>query len=72
MIEDPLAKKPPLVLKTKDIAEQRKLPTSIMPKGQVDRLTQEEILDLVAYIIARGDAAPSGVSAGGHGGHKGH
>ena len=64
MIENPLAKKPPVVLKTKDIAERRKLPTSIMPKGQVDRLTQDEILDLVAYIIARGDATAPGVPGG--------
>jgi hypothetical protein len=26
-----------------------------MPKGLLDRLTREEILDLVAYIVARGD-----------------
>jgi hypothetical protein len=26
-----------------------------MPKGLLDRLTREEILDLVAYIAAKGD-----------------
>ena len=26
-----------------------------MPKGLLDKLTREEILDLVAYIVARGD-----------------
>jgi putative heme-binding domain-containing protein len=73
VIEDPLSKKAPLELKLSDIAERRKLPTSIMPKGQLDRLTQEEILDLVAYIIARGDGRHPVFQAGHeHGGHKGH
>ncbi len=27
-----------------------------MPKGLLDKLTREEILDLIAYIAARGDA----------------
>ena len=31
-------------------------PTSIMPKGLLDKLTREEILDLIAYIAAKGDA----------------
>jgi hypothetical protein len=26
-----------------------------MPKGLLDKLTREEILDLLAYIVARGD-----------------
>ena len=26
-----------------------------MPKGLLDKLTREEILDLVAYIVSRGD-----------------
>jgi len=71
VIEDPIAKKAALLIKKSDIAERRKLPTSIMPKGQVDRLTREEILDLVAYIIARGDARHP-IFQGGHGGHKDH
>ena len=27
-----------------------------MPKGLLDKLTSEEILDLIAYIAARGDS----------------
>src|SRR5262249_46708285 len=53
--ENPLAKAEPVMLKKSDIVERRKSPTSIMPKGLVDRLTREEILDLMAYVIARGD-----------------
>ena len=32
-------------------------PVSIMPKGLLDKLTRDEILDLVAYVAARGDEA---------------
>jgi putative heme-binding domain-containing protein len=55
VIENPLAKAQPVVLKPSDIAERTKSPNSIMPKGLLDTLTREEILDLVAYIAARGD-----------------
>jgi hypothetical protein len=37
-----------------------------MPKGLLDKLTREEILDLIAYIVARGDAR-SALFQGGHG-----
>ena len=53
--ENPLAKSQPLVIKKSDVAEKKKSDTSIMPKGLLDKLTREEILDLVAYVIARGD-----------------
>ena len=39
---------------SRDIEEHAKSPTSIMPKGLLDKLTSEEILDLIAYIAARG------------------
>jgi putative heme-binding domain-containing protein len=54
--ENPLANSQPIVLKRSDILSRQKSPTSIMPKGLLDKLTQEEILDLLAYVIARGDA----------------
>ena len=56
MIENPLAKTEPVLLDRADIDERAKSPTSIMPKGLLDKLTREEILDLIAYIAARGDA----------------
>ena len=44
-----------------------------MPKGLLDKLTREEILDLVAYVVAKGDKAnpiySGGGAAHGHGGH---
>jgi hypothetical protein len=42
-----------------------------MPKGLLDKLTREEILDLVAYVIARGDPK-SKVFQGGHDHAAGH
>jgi putative heme-binding domain-containing protein len=55
VIENPLAKSQPIVIKKSDVAEKKKSETSIMPKGLLDKLTREEILDLLAYLIARGD-----------------
>jgi putative heme-binding domain-containing protein len=66
VVENPLAKTPPVVLKKSDIADRKKSPTSIMPKGLLDKLTREEVLDLLAYVIARGDPHHA-VYQGGHG-----
>ncbi len=65
VMENPLAKAEPVVIKKSDIAERKKAPTSIMPKGLLDKLTREEILDLIAYIAAKGDAR-SPLFQGGH------
>jgi putative heme-binding domain-containing protein len=56
VIENPLARSEPVVLDRDEIEERSRSATSIMPKGLLDRLTREEILDLVAYVVARGDA----------------
>jgi hypothetical protein len=37
------------------IDERRLSPVSIMPKGLLDKLTRDEVLDLVAYVAARGE-----------------
>jgi putative heme-binding domain-containing protein len=69
VIENPLAKSPPVFLDRAEIDERSRSTTSIMPKGLLDKLTSEEILDLIAYIAARGDArAPlfQGQHAHGH------
>jgi putative heme-binding domain-containing protein len=72
LLENPLAKAAPLVLKVDQIDTKKKSPTSIMPKGLLDQLTRDEILDLVAYIVSRGDPQHA-VWQGGHDhGHKGH
>ena len=56
VIENPLASSAPVVLRKSEITDRAKSPASIMPKGLLDKLTRDEILDLMAYVIARGDA----------------
>jgi putative heme-binding domain-containing protein len=52
--ENPLTKTAPVVLKKSEIVERKKSTISIMPKGLLDKLSREEILDLVAYVVAGG------------------
>jgi putative heme-binding domain-containing protein len=55
VIENPLLSTTPVVLKKSEIEERSKSPVSVMPKGLLDKLTRDEILDLMAYVTARGD-----------------
>jgi len=72
VIENPLAKAVPIEVKKDEIVNQKKSPISLMPKGLLDKLTREEILDLVAYVVAKGDKANAIYSAAGGNGHGGH
>jgi putative heme-binding domain-containing protein len=73
VIENPLAKTAPVVLKKSDVAARQKATSSIMPKGLLDKLTREEILDLVAYVAAGGNAQHKVFQGGGHDhAHHGH
>jgi len=55
IIENPLASTELKVLKKSEISSRKQSPGSIMPKGLLDKLTREEILDLISYITASGD-----------------
>jgi putative heme-binding domain-containing protein len=55
VIENPLAKAEPVMIKKSEIVQRAKSPISIMPKGLLDKLNREEILDLIAYVAARGN-----------------
>jgi len=55
VLVDPLARRDPITIDRNEIEEQVKSPVSIMPAGLLSNLTEEEIIDLVAYIYARGD-----------------
>lgn len=55
LIENPLASKEPKSIAVADIDSRKESASSIMPKGLLDKLTKEEILDLIAYIMAKGD-----------------
>ena len=55
IVENPLIKTDPVVIKRGDVVERTKSKVSIMPKGLLDKLTRNEILDLIAYVNARGN-----------------
>lgn len=55
LIENPLAKAEPITINDKDIETRTKSPVSIMPKGLLDKLTRDEILDLLAFVYSRAD-----------------
>ena len=52
---DPLAKDSETVIHKDQIEERRKSTVSLMPQGLLDKLSREEILDLLAYVFAKGD-----------------
>ncbi|MBN9119638.1 MAG: c-type cytochrome, partial [Planctomycetes bacterium] len=65
IIENPLASAKPREVKRADIVEQKKAPTSLMSKGLLDKLSRDEILDLLAYVWSRADPK-SGFFGDGH------
>jgi len=55
VVIDPLAKNKPTILKVDEIDDRIKSDSSLMPKGLLSRLTQEEIYDLFAYVYSAGN-----------------
>ena len=55
VVIDPLAKDKPTVINKDDIEDQKKSAVSLMPKGLLNKLTREEIYDLLAFVYAKGD-----------------
>ena len=55
IVENPVAKADPVRIKKSNIDERSTSPVSIMPKGLLDKLTRDEVLDLIAYVAARGE-----------------
>ena len=55
VVIDPLVKNKPTVLRQEDIEDRVRSDISLMPKSLLNRLTQEEVFDLFAYVIAAGD-----------------
>jgi hypothetical protein len=69
---DPLAKGEPTVLDKDEIVGQKVSAVSTMPQGLLNKLTKEEILDLMAYVLARGDKKHPAFHGHDHGGHGDH
>ncbi len=55
IVIDPLAKDKATVVLKDAVEASKKSKLSLMPMGLLNKLTQEEILDLVAYVYAKGD-----------------
>lgn len=72
VVDNPLAKGKPLTILKADIDEQIKSKVSLMPKGLLDKLSREEVLDLLAYVIARGDKQNPIFANAHHGKHDHH
>jgi putative heme-binding domain-containing protein len=71
VIENPLAKAEPRILKKSDLDSRTKSPISLMPKGLLDKLSRDEILDLIAYVVAKGQKDHKLFQGDGHE-HHGH
>lgn len=68
IVVDPLAKGKPTVIAKEAVEEMKKSPSSLMPNGLINKLSKEEILDLIAFVMARGDKK----NAMYHGHHHNH
>lgn len=55
LIENPQVKAEPMLLKKEDVEARKASPQSLMPKGLLDTLSRDEILDLLAYLASRGN-----------------
>ncbi len=72
VIENPLLSQEPTVITKDSIEEQVKSKTSIMPQGLLDKLTADEVLDLLAYILAGGNEKHPLFQGGHNHGAHGH
>lgn len=55
LVINPLAKDEATVIETAAIEAEKKSEVSLMPTGLLDKLSREEILDLIGYVYAKGD-----------------
>jgi putative heme-binding domain-containing protein len=55
LMDDPLASCEPVLVEKEAIDERYKSKLSLMPSGLLDQFTEEEILELCAFVVARGD-----------------
>ncbi len=69
VVVDPIANPKPTVLKKSEIEDRNVRSVSTMPEGLANKLSREEILDLIAYVHSGGKKAHK-VFAGGHDHHN--
>src|SRR5262249_52606499 len=66
VIENPLASTKTMELKKASIERRTPSPTSPMPRGLLDKLTREEVLDLLAYVVSGANPRHRAFGPGGH------
>jgi putative heme-binding domain-containing protein len=66
---DPLAKGEPTELEKSEIEGEKTSSISTMPQGLLNKLSREEILDLIGYVLAGGDPKHSVFAGGDHDHH---
>ena len=54
-VDNPLVGGDSKVLRIAKIEDRTVSKISIMPTGLLDQLTREEVLDLIAYVVSKGD-----------------
>ncbi|MEM8945115.1 MAG: PVC-type heme-binding CxxCH protein [Planctomycetota bacterium] len=59
LIIDPLVSCEPTIVAKDEIEERYESDVSLMPAGLLDRFTEEEILELCAFVVSRGDKTHS-------------
>ena len=55
VVTDPFDATRIIKIKKDDIDQIRPSPTSLMPENLLDKLNKDEVLDLIAYILSRGN-----------------
>ena len=55
VVDNPAAPEKTRTIRKSEIDEREVSDVSIMPKGVLNKLIKEEILDLLAYVVAKGD-----------------
>ncbi len=55
IVENPILDPNPKKIKKKDVFDRAKSKVSTMPKGLLNKFSEEEIIDIIAFIYAKGD-----------------
>jgi len=69
ILVDPLAMREPIVINKDDIDERGESTVSIMPAGLLNKLTEEEVVDLIVYVFTKGNQKHQ-LYQSGHGHHN--
>lgn len=69
LLVDPLAMREPTVINKDEIEQQVESTVSIMPAGLFNKLTEEEVIDLIVYVFAKANPKHAIYHAG-HGHHN--